>query len=62
MPVETAGQHDALMDVINHLVDMPQSEIEQMYIDMLPNLRYNKARLKEFSDEQKYKMKNIFNA
>lgn len=62
LPVETARQHDALMDVINHLVDMPKSEVEQMYLDMLPDLRYNKARLKEFSTEQKYKMKNIFNA
>lgn len=62
LPVETAAQHDALMDVINHLVDMPKSEVEQMYIDMLPDLRYNKARLKEFSKEQKYKMENIFNA
>ena len=62
LPVETAGQHDALMDVINHLVDMPHSEIEQMYLDMLPDLRYNKARLKEFSNEQKHKMENIFDA
>ena len=62
LPVETAGQHNALMDVINHLVDMPKSEVEQMYLDMLPDLRYNKERLTEFSDEQKYKMENIFNA
>ncbi len=62
LPVETVGQHNALMDVINHLVDMPQSEIEQMYLDMLPDLRYNKARLKEFSNEQKHKMENIFDA
>ena len=61
LPVETAGQHDALMDVINHLVDMPKSEVEQMYLDMLPDLRYNKHRLKEFSTEQKHKMENIFN-
>ena len=49
------------MSVINHLVDMPQLEIEQMYLDMLPDLRYNKHRLKEFSTEQKHKMENIFN-
>jgi hypothetical protein len=28
---------------------------------MLPDLRYNKLRLKEFSKEQKNKMKNVFN-
>ena len=60
LPVETSGQHNALMDVINHLVDMPQLELEQMYIDMLPDLRYNKERLREFSTEQKYKMENLF--
>jgi len=62
LPVETIGQHHALMDVINHLVDMPQSEIEQMYLDMLPDLRYNKLRLREFCVEQRKKMENIFNA
>tara|TARA_R100001163_G_C5057448_1_gene193944 strand:+ start:171 stop:1214 length:1044 start_codon:yes stop_codon:yes gene_type:complete len=62
LPVETVGQHDALMSVINYLVDMPKAELEQMYLDMLPDLRYNKARLHEFSKEQKYKMENIFNA
>jgi len=60
LPVETAGQHDALMDVINHLVDMPKKDIEDMYQDMLPDLRYNKQRFREFSNEQKYKMENIF--
>lgn len=40
---------------------MPQLEIEQMYLDMLTDLRYNKRRLKEFSTEQKHKMENIFN-
>jgi len=48
------------MGVINHLVDMPQFEIEQIYLDMLPDLRYNKERLREFSTEQKYKMENLF--
>ena len=62
LPVETVGPHDALMSVINHLVDRSKAELEQMYIDMLPDLRYNKARLHEFSKEQKYKMENIFNA
>ena len=61
LPVETVGQHNALMDVINHLVDMPKKDIEDMYQDMLPDLRYNKLRFHEFSNEQKYKMENIFN-
>ena len=59
LPVETSGQHNALMDVINHLVDMPQLELEQMYIEMLPDLRFNKERRREFSNEQKYKMENL---
>ena len=64
IPVETVnesyGQHDALMQVINWLCDMNKNEIEQMYQDMLPDLRYNKHRFREFSDEQHYKMQNIF--
>jgi hypothetical protein len=42
-------------------VDMPKKDIEDMYQDMLPDLRYNKLRFHEFSNEQKYKMENIFN-
>jgi len=65
IPVEIVnnqyGQHHALMDVINWLCDLPQNEIESMYQDMLSDLRYNKQRFCEFSNEQKYKMENIFN-
>jgi hypothetical protein len=64
IPVETVtneyGQHNALMDVINWLCDKPKHELEQMYDDMLPDLCYNKERFKEFSDEQRNKMENIF--
>jgi len=35
-------------------------DLTQMYIDMLPDLRYNKQRFYEFSAEQKYKMENLF--
>ncbi len=41
---------------------MPQFEIEQIYLDMLPDLRYNKLRFNEFAIEQQHKMDNIFNA
>jgi len=60
LSVETDPQHNALMDVINWLCDMPQSEVESIYQDMLPDLRYNKERFKEFSEEQKNKIHNLF--
>lgn len=60
LPVETAPQHDSLMGVINWLCEMPQTEIESMYKDMLPDLTYNKERFREFSDEQKNKIHNLF--
>lgn len=61
IPVETCtddhGQHDSVYKVIEFL---QTQDLKQMYLDMLPNLRYNKLRFYEFSKEQEYKMENIF--
>jgi hypothetical protein len=61
IPVETStddhGAHDSVWKVIEFL---QTQDLKQMYLDMLPDLRYNKLRFDEFSREQKHKMENIF--
>jgi len=61
IPVETStddhGPHDSVWKVIEFLCTQ---DLKQMYLDMLPDLRYNKLRFYEFSREQEYKMENIF--
>ena len=54
---ETQGAHDTVWQVIEFL---KTQDLLKMYIDMLPDLRYNKERFYEFSLEQEYKMENIF--
>jgi len=54
---ETLGAHDTVWQVIEFL---KTQDLSKMYIDMLPDLRYNKERFYEFSLEQEYKMENIF--
>ena len=55
--VENIGPHDAVWQVIEFL---QTQDLKQMYLDMLPDLRYNKLRFDEFSGEQKHKMEHIF--
>jgi len=61
IPVETStddhGAHDSVWKVIEFL---QTQDLAQMYLDMLPDLRYNKLRFDEFSGEQKHKMEHIF--
>jgi len=61
IPVETStddhGAHDSVWKVIEFL---QTQDLKQMYLDMLPDLRYNKLRFDEFSREQEYKMEHIF--
>ena len=54
---ENLGAHDTVYRVIEFL---QTKDLYSMYVDMLPDLRYNKQRFYEFSKEQEYKMENIF--
>ncbi len=64
IPVETVkegfGPHDAVLRTIKFLSDFSKEDLLDMYNAMLPNLRYNKERFYEFSEEQTRKMGNIF--
>lgn len=54
---ENLGAHDTVYRVIEFL---QTQDLYHMYIDMLPDLDYNKQRFYEFSREQENKMENIF--
>jgi len=59
--VETSeDQHGIVMSVLHWLCDMPVQDLEDMYQDMLSDLRYNRDRFLEFSREQYHKMHNLF--
>lgn len=49
--------HPNICSVIKFL---QTKDLKQMYLDMLPDLRYNKERFFEFSKEQKNKTENLF--
>jgi hypothetical protein len=49
--------HDSIIQVVKNLID---KDLTKMYNDMLPKLVHNKNRFFEFANEQKYKMKNLF--
>ena len=59
--LETCSIDDIHKNICNLIHWLRTQNLNQMYLDMLPDLRYNKLRLKEFSKEQKNKMKNVFN-
>lgn len=64
IPVEQVydgfGPHDAATQTIKFLTVFSKTDLTKMYQDMLADLRYNKERFYEFSQEQTYKMQNIF--
>jgi len=63
VPCETGeDQYNNVINVIEFLCNKPSTEIKSMYEDMLPLLEYNRNRFFEFTQEQKYKMENIFHA
>jgi hypothetical protein len=55
--VENTGPHDSVWQVIEFL---QTQDLIGMYADMLPALRANKLRFREFSKEQEHRMENIF--
>lgn len=64
IPVEEVydgfGPHDAVIRTIEFLKELATKDLIQMYQDMLVDLRYNKERFYEFSQEQTDRMENIF--
>jgi hypothetical protein len=53
--IENGNVHATLTELIEHLHTLKSSEILAMYVDMLPDLKYNKNRFFEFAREQKTK-------
>jgi hypothetical protein len=61
VPCETGpDQHGNVVSVIEFLCDKSKSELTDMYKHMWPTLEYNKNRFKEFAQEQKFRMENLF--
>ena len=60
--IETCNIDDIHKNICDLIVWLQTQDKEEMYLDMLPDLRYNKLRFKEFAIEQQHKMDNIFNA
>jgi len=58
--VENGPVHEGLVEVIRFLSKKSESELKEMYIDMLPNLTYNRQRFYEFAEEQRNRIANIF--
>lgn len=59
--LETCNIDNIHKNICSVIQFLQTQDLEKLYIDMLPDLRYNKERFYEFSLEQKYKMENIFN-
>ena len=52
--------HDHILEVIKYLTTMSVSQLTDMFNHMLPDLRHNRARFFEFSQEQQHKINHIF--
>lgn len=59
--LETCNIDDIHKNICELIQWLQTQNLNQMYLDMLPDLRYNKKRFNEFAIEQQHKMKNIFN-
>lgn len=60
--IETCNIDDIHPNICSVIEFLQTQDLKQMYLDMLPDLRYNKQRFNEFAVEQKHKMENIFDA
>ena len=58
--LETCNIDEIHPNICSVIEFLKTQNLKQMYIDMLPDLRYNKQRFYEFSKEQEYKIENIF--
>jgi len=58
--LETCDVDDIHPNICNVIKFLQTQDLQQMYLDMLPDLRYNKLRFDELSKEQKIKIGHIF--
>jgi len=57
--VELRPVHDGILDVLKYLSGMSDSDIKNLWQEMLPDLVHNKNRFYEFSREQSIKIGNL---
>jgi hypothetical protein len=57
--VETQVQ-DTIVAVLKYLAQLPPQELQAMYTDMLPALQHNRSRWFEFAEEQRDKVRVMF--
>tara|TARA_R110002153_G_scaffold55792_2_gene154622 strand:- start:6998 stop:7993 length:996 start_codon:yes stop_codon:yes gene_type:complete len=58
--LETCNMDDIHKNICDLIQWLQTQNLNQMYLDMLPDLRYNKLRFNEFVLEQQNKMENLF--
>lgn len=58
--IENCNIDDIQQNICEVIVWLQKQPLQQLYIDMLPDLRYNRLRFYEFVEEQKHKMENLF--
>jgi hypothetical protein len=59
--IETSqDQTGNVFKVIEFITEKPESELFDMYTDMLPDLQHNRDRYFEFAKEQQYKINHLF--
>jgi hypothetical protein len=52
--------HDSICQAVAWLTTLTKDELIALYNEMLPDLRHNRARFFEFSQEQQYKINHLF--
>ena len=52
--------HATTVEVLKYLAAKTNVELMDLYIAMLPDIKFNQARYYEFAKEQEYKMKHLF--
>jgi len=58
--IENCNIDDIHKNICDLIVWLQTQDLKQIYLDMLPDLLYNKQRFNEFALEQKHKMENLF--
>jgi hypothetical protein len=57
---DQSNVHQAIVELITRLVQIPDQEILDLYEDMLPTLIYNKDRFFEYASEQQHLINDLF--
>lgn len=55
--IENGNVHDTIIELLHWL---KTQDLQKMYLDMLPDLKYNKERFFEFAREQQHKINHLF--